>query len=37
MNERMREELDEVQEGVMEQIASMPLQAHLTFPKHPYV
>ncbi|KAL7963217.1 hypothetical protein V8C34DRAFT_267532 [Trichoderma compactum] len=37
INKRMREELDGVQEGVMEQITSMPLQAHLTFPNHPYL
>ncbi|KAM0465375.1 hypothetical protein ACHAPV_001421 [Trichoderma viride] len=37
INNRILEEMEGVQESVMEQITSMPLQAHLTFPNHPYL
>lgn len=37
INKKILEQKEEVQESVMEQITSMPLQAHLTFPNHPYL
>ncbi|RFU73208.1 hypothetical protein TARUN_9039 [Trichoderma arundinaceum] len=37
INERILEEVEGVQEHVMERITSMPVQAHFTFPNHPYL
>lgn len=37
INNKILEEMDGVQESVMEQITSMPLQAQLTFPNHPFL
>lgn len=37
INNKILEEMEGVQESVMEQITSMPLQAHLTFPNHPFL
>ncbi|KAH6608425.1 hypothetical protein Trco_001771 [Trichoderma cornu-damae] len=37
IQKKIKDEMEEAQECILEQISSMPVQAHFTFPNHPYL